>query len=77
MLTYGSYMSKKDNIVTSAFYIVFLDTLIALIAGMAIFTGVFATGLDPQAGPGLIFQTLPTVLKCTADISSRFFSLFF
>ena len=61
MLTYGSYMSKKDNIITSAFQIVFLDTLIALIAGIAIFTAVFATGLDPQAGPGLIFHTLPSV----------------
>jgi len=61
MLTYGSYMSKRDNVVTSAAQIVFLDTLIALMAGVAIFTAVFASGLDPAAGPGLIFQTLPAV----------------
>lgn len=61
MLTYGSYMSKKDNIPTSALQITFLDTSIALIAGIAIFTSVFATGLDPNAGPGLIFHTLPVV----------------
>lgn len=61
MLTYGSYMTKKDNVVTSAVNIVILDTSIALLAGLAIFTSVFATGLDPTAGPGLIFHTLPVV----------------
>ena len=61
MLTYGSYMSKKDSIPNSALQIVVLDTLIALIAGVAIFTSVFAVGLDPAAGPGLIFHTLPSV----------------
>ena len=61
MLTYGSYMSKKDNIPVSAFEIVTLDTLIALFAGIAIFTAVFATGLSPDSGPGLIFYTLPVV----------------
>jgi len=61
MLTYGSYMSEDDNIPTAAFQIVFLDTLVALIAGMAIFTSVFSVGLDPAAGPGLIFHTLPGV----------------
>ena len=61
MLTYGSYMSKKDSVPNSAVQIVILDTFIALIAGIAIFTSVFAVGLDPAAGPGLIFHTLPSV----------------
>jgi neurotransmitter:Na+ symporter, NSS family len=61
MLTYGSYMSKKTSVPNSALQIVILDTLIALIAGIAIFTSVFAVGLDPAAGPGLIFHTLPSV----------------
>ena len=61
MLTYGSYMSDDDNIPKAAFQIVSLDTIMALIAGMAIFTAVFAVGLDPAAGPGLIFHTLPGV----------------
>ena len=61
MLTYGSYMSKKDNLPSAAVSIVTLDTAIALLAGIAIFTGVFATGLAPDAGPGLIFHTLPVV----------------
>ncbi len=61
MLTYGSYLKKDSNLFTSSTQIVFLDTLIALIAGIAIFTSVFATGQDPSAGPGLIFHTLPVV----------------
>lgn len=61
MLTYGSYMSKKDSVLSSAVQIVILDTVIALIAGVAIFTSVFAVGLDASGGPGLIFHTLPAV----------------
>lgn len=61
MLTYGSYMSKKDSVPASSVEIVFLDTIIALIAGIAIFTAVFATGQNVGEGPGLIFQTLPIV----------------
>lgn len=61
MMTYGSYMSKKDSIFNSALEIIILDTAIALIAGIAIFTSVFAIGQNPSEGPGLIFQTLPVV----------------
>lgn len=61
MLTYGSYLSEKDSIPSSSLQIVFLDTTIAIIAGVAIFTAVFATNQDVAAGPGLIFQTLPIV----------------
>lgn len=61
MLTYGSYMSEKDSIPSSSLQIVFLDTIIAIIAGIAIFSAVFATNQDVAAGPGLIFQTLPIV----------------
>jgi NSS family neurotransmitter:Na+ symporter len=78
MLTYGSYMSKKDSVPNSALQIVTLDTLIALIAGVAIFTSVFAVGLDPAAGPGLIFHTLPSVfIKMTGGylFSILFFTL--
>ncbi len=61
MMTYGSYLSKKDNVLGAATQVVILDTVIALFAGIAIFTAVFATGQDPASGPGLIFQTLPIV----------------
>lgn len=61
MMTYGSYLSGRDSIPVASLQIVLLDTLIALLAGVAIFTAVFATGQDPAAGPGLIFHTLPVV----------------
>ncbi|MCW8805088.1 MAG: sodium-dependent transporter, partial [Ignavibacteriaceae bacterium] len=75
MLTYGSYMSEKDNIPIAALQIVILDTLIALIAGTAIFTSVFAVGLAPDAGPGLIFHTLPGVFSKMSG--GYFFSILF
>ncbi|MBM4171386.1 MAG: sodium-dependent transporter [Ignavibacteria bacterium] len=61
MLTYGSYMSRKENVPTSAVWIAVLDTSVALIAGICIFSVVFATGQNPDVGPSLIFRTLPVV----------------
>ncbi|MCF6269440.1 MAG: sodium-dependent transporter [Melioribacteraceae bacterium] len=75
MMTYGSYMTEKDSIPASALQIVFLDTIIALIAGIAIFTAVFATGQDPSGGPGLIFHTLPIVF--TKMTGGYIFSILF
>ena len=60
MMTYGSYLSNKDDIVNATYIIVFLDTLIAILAGLAIFTVVFAAGGKPDEGPGLIFNVLTT-----------------
>ncbi|OLO12268.1 sodium-dependent transporter [Chromohalobacter japonicus] len=59
MMAYGSYLSDDVNIGRSALIVVVMDTVIALLAGLAIFPIVFANGLDAAAGPGLIFQTLP------------------
>lgn len=59
MVTYGSYLSKKENIPKSCVPIAFMDTFVALLAGMAIFPIVFSTGLSPSQGPGLIFYSLP------------------
>ncbi len=61
MITYGSYLNRKQNIFSSMLSVVGLDTLIALMAGLAIFPAVFAQGFGPDAGPGLVFQVLPTV----------------
>lgn len=63
MLTYGSYMSDTDNIPVASVQIIILDTLVAVIAGVAIFTAVFSTGLNPSEGAGLIFHTLPVVFS--------------
>jgi NSS family neurotransmitter:Na+ symporter len=59
IMIYGSYMPKKASIAQTSVIIAVADTLVALLAGMAIFPIVFANNLEPGAGPGLIFQTLP------------------
>lgn len=61
MITYGSYLSDKENLTSSTVYVVIFDTLIALLVGMVIFPAVFAMGLEPAEGPSLVFSVLPTV----------------
>ena len=59
IMVYGSYLSNQHSIVQASIIIALADTVVALLAGLAIFPIVFANGLEPGAGPGLIFQTLP------------------
>ena len=59
MMGFGAYLGKEISITKSALIISAMDTAVALIAGIAIFPIVFANGLDPAQGPGLIFVTLP------------------
>ncbi len=59
MITYGSYLSKNDNLITSSVSVAIFDTLIALFAGLIIFPALFAMGKDPAAGPALVFVILP------------------
>ena len=59
MMTFGAYLPRQVSIPQSVIIIVFADTLVALLAGLVIFPAVFNNGLDPAAGAGLIFQTLP------------------
>ena len=63
MITYSSYISREQNIFLSSMAVVFLDTLVAIIAGLAIFSSVFAMGFDPEGGPGLVFHVLPAVFN--------------
>jgi NSS family neurotransmitter:Na+ symporter len=62
LLTYGSYVSKNVNLVSSSWTIVLGDSAVAILAGLAIFPIVFASGLDPASGPGLMFLSLPIAL---------------
>lgn len=75
-ITYGSYLSEKENIPRSCGSVAGLDTLIAILAGIAIFPAVFAFGLEPGQGPGLIFGTLPKVFAAIAG-GGIFACLFF
>lgn len=61
MITYGSYLGKKETLPGAAVQVCFLDTMVALLAGLVIFPAVFAFGVDAGAGAGLTFITLPNV----------------
>ncbi len=63
IITYGSYVSKQENIMSQSAYTAIFDLLFALCAGIAIMPAVFAFNLDPQSGPGLVFETLPFVFS--------------
>lgn len=59
MTTYGSYISKKQNLASSVVSIAMIDFLVAFLAGLMIFPSAFAFGINPGQGPGLVFVTLP------------------
>ena len=61
ILTYASYVSKIENIMFQSTATAVSDLLFAMIAGVAIMPAVFAFGLSPESGPGLVFETLPRV----------------
>ncbi|MGI6359125.1 MAG: sodium-dependent transporter [Bacillota bacterium] len=61
MLTYGSYMNDSQSIPGTAAKVALADTMVSLLAGIAIFPAVFAFGFEPTAGPGLLFVTIPSV----------------
>jgi len=78
MLTYGSYLSKKQDVLRCGSWVVLFDTLIALLAGFMIFPAVFALGHTPGAGPTLIFDVLPSVFAEMAGgdlVGAAFFFL--
>ncbi|MDO5566519.1 MAG: sodium-dependent transporter [Planctomycetia bacterium] len=78
MITYGSYFERTKNIFSASAYIVILDTMIAMIAGLAIFPAVFAMKMDPQCGPGLVFQIMPITFNLIGDhLGWLWISIFF
>ena len=63
LCTYASYFTKNTNLMRSAVQIALLDTLVAILAGLMIFPAAFSVGVHPDAGPSLIFITLPNVFQ--------------
>lgn len=59
LVTYGSYLKGKENLVSTSLPIVLMDTFVSIFSAIAVFTIVFSVGMEPNAGPGLIFHTLP------------------
>jgi len=63
ILTYSSYMKEDENLLSAGGWTAFFDTVFALIAGFAIMPAVFAAGIEPAAGPSLVFETLPVIFS--------------
>lgn len=76
MMAYGSYLGDEVSVGRTAVTVSIMDTVVALMAGLAIFPVVFANGLEAGAGPGLIFQTLPLAFG-QMPMGSVFGALFF
>ncbi|MFT5049216.1 MAG: NSS family neurotransmitter:Na+ symporter [Chlamydiales bacterium] len=80
MVVYGSYLKTERSILRDSFTIVTLDTLIALLAGIVIFSAIFAGDADPSSGPGLLFETLPPLFDTMPGgtlVAVAFFTLVF
>ena len=63
LITYGSYINKGDNMTTTALSVTLSDTLVAVLAAVVIFPAAFSFGIQPTAGMGLIFNTLPMIFN--------------
>ncbi len=63
LITYGSYIGRNYNLSQTVVQVSAADTIIAIMAGIAIFPAVFAFGIDPAEGPGLVFITLPNIFQ--------------
>jgi len=63
MLTYGSYFTQDNNMIATSVKVALSDSLISILAGIAIFPAVFSFGMEPSKGPGLLFMTIPLVFS--------------
>ncbi len=77
IMTYSASMQKKSNLVENAFWVVFLDTTIAIVAGLMLFTFLYQYGSTPAQGPGLVFISLPAVFYEMGILGNIFAVLFF
>jgi NSS family neurotransmitter:Na+ symporter len=77
MITYGSYLPKDQNIVTSSLWVAAMDTSVALLAGLMVFPAVFAFNMSPTEGPTLVFSVLANIFQemPLGNIAGAFFFL--
>ncbi|MEG0918844.1 MAG: sodium-dependent transporter [Anaerovoracaceae bacterium] len=72
MITFGSYLPKSENIEQKSIIIPIADTVVAIMAGLAVMPAVFAMGMEPGAGPGLLFVTLQAVFDAMGSLGPIF-----
>ena len=77
IMTYAASLEKGANLVKSAFWVVFLDTTIAIVAGLMLFTFLYQYGSGPAKGPGLVFISLPAAFYEMGILGNIFAVLFF
>ena len=77
ILTYASYVPKKENLMISAGGTAFFDLLFALLAGLVVMPAVFAAGIRPGEGPGLVFDTLPFIFGQMHSVAGGVVALLF
>lgn len=63
MITYGSYFTEDNNLMATSAKVAVSDTIVSMLAGIAVFPVVFEFGMEPGGGPGLLFQTIPLVFS--------------
>ena len=76
LITYSSYFGKDTNLQLTAIQVTVLNTFVALLAGIMVFPAVFSFGIEPTAGPELVFITLPEYLR-TATFRKYIWSFIF
>ena len=77
IMTYSASMEKNSNLVKNAFWVVFLDTSIAIVAGLMLFTFLYQYGSGPAKGPGLVFISLPAAFYELGILGNFFAVIFF
>ncbi|MFT5145079.1 MAG: NSS family neurotransmitter:Na+ symporter, partial [Thalassolituus oleivorans] len=75
MITYGSYFPDSENLFSAGITVALFDTAIALLAGLIIFPALFSAGVEPGAGPGLVFVVLPSIFGSLP--AGQFFAIAF
>ena len=77
IIAYGSYLGKSENLEKNSAVIITADTVVAILAGIAVMPAVFAFGLEPDAGPSLLFVTLQTVFNSMGGFGALFGFIFY
>ncbi len=77
IMTYSASMEKDSSLVKNAFWVVFLDTTIAIVAGLMLFTFLYEYGSGPAQGPGLVFISLPAAFYELGTLGNLFAVMFF